>query len=399
MNSRHTLNPAWPKVLGLCALAVAVLAGISRNLFFGTSLPQGINLTVNFNVVQTSQTRTIVMLWLARAHGWTRRSCNGNQRVRQIRLRYSEGFTHQQIHHIGCMLHPYTVKDGAMCLAEREVIFVGDSVTRKLFFQFVHLLDPSLPTAPPDDTQKHQSHSFLTKADTRISFYWDPFLNGSYTESILSESMARNSTYIPRPPAMLVLGSGLWYLRYATTSGGISAWESNVDHLFKSFARTQTPISDSIILLPVEEVVISKLSPERASTMHPSDIDAMNSDLFHRIHPPSPSFSLGFAHHRSTIRLPLVFNEMLDSTQTEDGLHYSDSLVKIQANILLNLRCNNELPKQYPFSKTCCNAYPMPHIAHAVVIWILVLSIPLMGYMVSAGGMSRFLKVTLMLLC
>ena len=42
------------------------------------------------------------------------------------------------------MIHAYTVKEWLNCLAGREVVFVGDSVTTKLFFQLAHVLDPIL---------------------------------------------------------------------------------------------------------------------------------------------------------------------------------------------------------------------------------------------------------------
>jgi hypothetical protein len=118
--------------------------------------------------------------------------------------------------------------------------------------------------------------------------------------------------------------------------------------------------------------------------MHPSDIDAMNSDLFHRI---NPIHSLA-TPYSMPLHLPLVFNKMLDPANTEDGVHYSDPLVWLQATMLLNLRCNDELPKQFPYSQTCCNRYPSPNIPHLLVLALLVLSIPVLCYLASTGGSS-----------
>jgi hypothetical protein len=280
------------------------------------------------------------------------------------------------------MLHSYAVKDGAHCLRSREVVFLGDSVTRKLFYQFAHILDPGLPTAPSDD-KKHQDHELTSANGTRVSFFWDPFLNGTYLNTALKDSHRGNTN----PPALLVLGSGLWYLRHARTSGGIPAWEANVDYIFSGISKSRHPIADTIVMLPVEQVVAAKLSPERASSMHPSDIDAMNSDLFHRIHPPvTPLGSILSNPQRVSAYLPLVFNKMLDPSNTEDGVHYSDSLVKTQASILLNLRCNEVLPKRFPYSKTCCNSYPTPNVAHAIILAVIVLSVPALCYFSSSGG-------------
>ncbi|KAF8971412.1 10 TM acyl transferase domain found in Cas1p-domain-containing protein [Flammula alnicola] len=199
-----------------------------------------------------------------------------------------------------------------------------------------------------DDTKKHADHILRTKYGTNITFAWDPFLNSSYTEWALTE--ARSNAFIRTkpspPPAMLVLGSGLWYLRYANSSGGMSAWESKMEHVFESLA-TYNPPADEVVILPIGQVIPSKLSADRALTMHPSDVDAMNSDLYHRINPPSDDFRHIFSKSPSpqAVSLPLVFNTMLDESMSEDGLHYSDALVKLQARILLNLRCNDVMPK------------------------------------------------------
>jgi hypothetical protein len=93
-------------------------------------------------------------------------------------------------------------------------IFIGDSITRQLFFQLSNSLDSKLDSSL-NDSNKHSDHTFSTKYGTRLTFAWDPFLNSSYTQWVLTE--ARSNTVVhggSTPlPAMLVLGSGLWYLR------------------------------------------------------------------------------------------------------------------------------------------------------------------------------------------
>lgn len=263
-----------------------------------------------------------------------------------------------------------------MCLASRQVVFIGDSVTRKLFFQFGQVIDPTLPKAPPDDEHKHSDHSLRSKAGTRLEFYWDPYLNSSLThEFIHSLIKTANATDgPPHKPSILILGSGLWYLRYPD-SGGLSAWEANIKVTLDAIAQARTKPADEVVLLPIEEVIPSKLSRDRASSMQSSDIDAMNSDLFHRIHPPAKDSSRLFSASASSlpISLPLVFNQMLDPSQTVDGLHFSDNIVKAQANILLNLRCNDVLPKTFPLDKTCCRRYPRPSVLQIIVLCVSIL--------------------------
>lgn len=271
------------------------------------------------------------------------------------------------------MLYSYKSEQTSICLNSQPVIFIGDSVTRTLFFQFARIIDPSLPNEPPNDTQKHSDYLLRSKGGSDISFFWDPFLNTSRTLDVIQP--ARNDTSAVKRPALLVLGSGLWYLRYATTSGGLAAWEANMEHILDILARGLEKPADEVIVLPIEQVVTSKLSPERAMSMHSSDIDAMNSDLFHRINPPTQDAFplLSNAKPSLPVSLPLVFNQMLDPSQTKDGLHFSDSLVKIQATILLNLKCNDVLPKRFPLDKTCCSKYPWPSILQFIVLGLAVI--------------------------
>src|SRR6266545_3361153 len=280
------------------------------------------------------------------------------------------------------MLYAYREAETASCLQSKEITFVGDSVTRKLFFAFATSLDKSLHQPTLERTKKHSDHDLRTRYGTKLKFAWDPFLNTTYTKRLLASktksALQNDSTQAP-VPGMLVLGSGLWYLRYSNTSGGISAWESNMESIFDILVDLPKP-ADEIVILPVEHIVTSKLSTERASTMHPSDVEAMNSDLFHRINPPTANHGLfSDSPPASTIpvSLPLVFNKMLDESLTEDGLHFSDTLLRVQARILLNLHCNKVMPKSFPFNKICCNRYPSPSLPHMAVLVCIFLIGPL----------------------
>ncbi|KAH6917482.1 O-acetyltransferase [Coprinopsis sp. MPI-PUGE-AT-0042] len=340
MRSKFSVNPAWPQVLGLLSIAVALLAGGGP-----IYLPRCVATYYYADPLRCNALLT--------SGSW-------------------QDLGHKNWQPEGCMLHPYGAKDGATCLATRDIAFVGDSVTRKLFFQFAHLLDPSLPTSPKKDDQKHQDHELRTANGTRISFYWDPFLNGTYITTILGPTPSNHERH---PPALLALGSGLWYLRYAKASGGIPGWGANIENIFNKLSDPSRMAADSIVMLPVEEVVANKLSPERGLTMHSSDIDAMNSDLLHR------AAQHALLSGPSAVHIPMVFNSMLDPSATEDGIHFNDLVVQKQANILLNLRCNDELPKRLPYSKTCCNGYPWPNLIHTILLVGMVISIPVLCYL------------------
>jgi hypothetical protein len=123
------------------------------------------------------------------------------------------------------------------------------------------------------------------------------------------------------------------------------------------------------------------LSPERSAFINNADIDAMNSDLMHRLSSTSRTFNdqelppgggPPTSHPIIPVLFPSVFNKILDPSQTEDGLHYSDRITTQQAQILLNLRCNIVMPKHHPFDKTCCTTYPRPNIIQALFILVMI---------------------------
>ncbi|KAF9015078.1 Cas1p-domain-containing protein [Cyathus striatus] len=330
--AKFTLNPSWPRNGGIIAVLLALFFGVSRYLIFDSLDPMHCGALLSKGT------------WLDSVH--------------------------QNWQPQGCMLHAYTEADGASCLSSRDIIFVGDSVTRQLFYHTAHVLDSSLPTSPPNDERKHSDHDFQTKDNTGVSFIWDPFLNTTRTTDIITGKSG--ILMKDKIPALFVIGSGLWYLRYANTSGGIPAWEANMERVLRALSQSLAKAADQIVVLPVEQVYTSKLTPERAASMHPWDIDAMNSDLLHRISPPSETMGALLwpdnAPRVPEISFPIVFNEMLEPTETQDGLHFTDPVIKAQANILLNLRCNDVLPKSFPLDKTCCNRYQWPSFLQFIVI-------------------------------
>ena len=279
------------------------------------------------------------------------------------------------------MLHNYNPKDVSTCLSSRRVIFIGDSTTRQLFFTLAHMADPTLPSQPPSDDQKHVDHDLESQDHTEFSFVWDPFLNTTRTKHILQmtdESSASSTPALIRTPAMLVVSSGLWFLRYAESSGGLLRWEARIEDTLDQIASAGEQLADKVVFLPVEDVISSLLSPSRASSMHNSDIDAMNADLKHRIDPlstkyfPAPSQLLRKSSRQFHVAFPQAFNQMLDPSLTTDGLHYSNKVLKAQANVLFNFRCNEGLQKTFPLDKTCCRSYPPILFYQFLVVMVLV---------------------------
>ncbi|RHZ83028.1 hypothetical protein Glove_100g18 [Diversispora epigaea] len=267
----------------------------------------------------------------------------------------------------GCMMHKYQLKDIQTCLSKRRVLFIGDSLIRKLFYTLAKKINPNVKTI----NDAHSNLHFPMNENITLDFIWDPYLNSTETDNIL---FGRQSYSNSIKPSILLLGTGLWYLRYPD-SGGYDSWQEKIDTIIEL-----ENISDSMFLSPVENLIYEKLSQVRANTMHREDIDMMNDYLAFK--------SQEILESRNDFRIqdnfniPFVFNKILEGipNATEDGLHFNDELLNVHMDILLNFRCNNIIPKKIPFRNTCCFKYPEGNWVQILIITFFVIYLPIIIY-------------------
>jgi hypothetical protein len=270
----------------------------------------------------------------------------------------------------GCLAHQFNPVQLESCLQERHLLFIGDSNVRQLFYSAAKLLDPEIDTQGP----KHSDRSLVAR-NVHFEFIWDPFLNDSRTLNLLlgDRSSFFPSDDLPSPPTLLVMGSGLWYLRHYEPAEAIQRWSMTVDRLFDAATSMGGMLADQIILLPVQVVVPSKLSPERLATVHADDVAAMNADLEARL-----ASAIDQRNSFALVGAP-AFNVMVAGAEeeTSDGLHFSEAVSSLRANLLYNFRCADLLPKTYPFDNTCCSTYPKPNFIQFSLLALLILWGPL----------------------
>ncbi len=138
-----------------------------------------------------------------------------------------------------------------------------------------------------------------------------------------------------------------------------------MERVLDAISHGRSKPADEVVILPVEEVVPSKLSRERGRTIRLAEIcHELRSFPSHKPTIPRirPSARKNAPFHACFASA--CIQQCLDPAQTQDGLHFSPATVKQQANILLNLRCNDALPNRVPFDKTCCRRYPWPVPMH-----------------------------------
>ena len=257
------------------------------------------------------------------------------------------------------MLHSYGTVDAAACLKGQTVVFIGDSTVRQVFEGMAQILEPALPQRV--DSERHADRLLVTSG-VRLEFVWDPYLNGSRTAGILAGDFAGAA----RPPALLVLSAGLWHLRRLGLDDGQAQWDAAMERVSTS-ANSRNPISDQVVLMPIERALPSRLSAERLGTLREADIDRLNHAIDQRLSSTS-----------SNLAVARVFNALITNAESEtsDGLHFSNRIIRTQANILLNLRCNGVAPQRFPFDRTCCFRYPTPNVVQVSLLVILLLWAP-----------------------
>lgn len=76
----------------------------------------------------------------------------------------------------GCMTNNYNPTQIQTCLPSRRLVFIGDSITRQLFYSMAKLADPTAPDGPPEGGGKHMDQVWKStkgqfkERDSRFGF-------------------------------------------------------------------------------------------------------------------------------------------------------------------------------------------------------------------------------------
>lgn len=290
----------------------------------------------------------------------------------------------------GCMLRQYNAAAVNTCLKGRTLYFTGDSIVRRIFFATIKLLDPSYDLDDSKRDDKHRDASMTIK-DVQLQYAWDPFLNSNRTIDLLErrDILQKDGDR----PAIMIMGTGIHELSYFGTQEGREMYIEAIERIAKATGpslKERPQVADEVVLLPVEHTIPAKLSDYRRPKMQNADIDMLNAELS-RIIPPytSPTvsdLSVLYAMNK-LVEFPTAINH------TEDGLHFDNLIASTQVNLIFNLRCNDVMPKKFPFSTTCCMQYPAPNWLQFAIILMLVVWAPLgMHYYASGEFAVRLLN-------
>ena len=267
-------------------------------------------------------------------------------------------------------MHEYNARDLTTCLNFRRVVFIGDSVTRQIFWAFAKKLD-----VREQEKNKHSSIS-VDAHGIKVEFVWDPYLNTSslYREVALVAAMSGSRNDQLNRAAVLLMGGGLWNARFLGENS-YQQFESSIGEITRALQDgniSGTPLSQSgqssegvddlAIIAPIQIPHYDALSSERARTITPARVKP----IFQRLQQLSVrrDITVAWSFFHMTWREPSAYEK--------DGLHINGAVASEMADVLLNARCNAVLrqfnAKGYPMDKTCCNRYQRPNWTQSVIL-------------------------------
>ncbi len=293
----------------------------------------------------------------------------------------------------GCMMHEYNARDVTTCLNSRRVVFIGDSVTRQIFWAFAKKLN-----VQEQGEDKHSSIS-VDAHGLKVEFVWDPYLNTSnLVREVAATSLPRSRNNQIDTAAILLMGGGLWNARYLGEASS-AHYQRSIGEIMRALKNDEilrTPVSQSIqssegvdelaVVVPIQIPRYDALSPERARTITPTSVKP----IFQYLQQPSVrhNITVAWSFSHMTWRKPSAYGQ--------DGLHLSGAVAGEMANVLLNARCNAVLrqsnSKGYPMDKTCCNRYQSRDWIQSVLLMISLGLLPVLILTTLQGESCRSIE-------
>lgn len=291
----------------------------------------------------------------------------------------------------GCLLHEYNGADISHCADNRQILFVGDSNVRQLFWSVAKKLNQRKALDMGKLATRHGDIQYSDRG-VDLRFVWDPYLNGTvlnneleiYSENVGSGIAGGGGTKKgskEQDAVMIVLGAGLWYARQYETGEALREFKSSIDNIVSyttrsdgSAWRSTDPfegwegIGDQVFLLPVEEPVYERLSPARQETIMPEEVGKMNDYL--RKLTPGQGLTIPWVAQIMTGKLKYAYEQ--------SGIHVVESIANRRADVILNLRCNAKDDNAIgsPYERTCCSKYTSGNWFQWVLVVMSLLALP-----------------------
>ncbi|XP_034560029.1 N-acetylneuraminate 9-O-acetyltransferase isoform X2 [Notolabrus celidotus] len=242
------------------------------------------------------------------------------------------------------MMHKYKSTEAKTCLAQKRVVFVGDSRIRQLFYSYIKLIDPERR----EDGTKHEDISFEdTTSSVYVDFLWYPEANNSMKERLIAWTHEASAK-----PDVLVIGAATWSIKF---------------HMGSSEALQQYKVNLTAMAAPLEklaehgEVYWVLQDPVNEEVLSDNRKMITNQQLEFYNEAAVDVFNGSKRNGRSRVKLFAASRQaaLETITKSDDGLHLPASTMNVGAMVLMNSVCNKILR---PIDGSCCQTLPPPNL-------------------------------------
>lgn len=282
-------------------------------------------------------------------------------------------------------MHHYDAADITQCLPNRRMVFAGDATIKTLFYATARKLSPGNNNLFLDgEWQKDEN---FTAHSVSLEFIWDPYLKTDRLHDELAPwkngAVASDHIYSYSPPAVFIIGSGIWYAQ-PSFNNPRREWRQALDdvleHMYSGPRQFYKGEQDLMLLAPVPMPDWRRLNKTQKAQLDANIIVDMNRYLTYL------STTGGMDIVRSwkrTSTKPInavivnnTYNSYNEKAVGPDGMQILPTVADRQIDVLLNMRCNAVLSHHYPFDKTCCIKYPAPNYIQSSLIILIMTVLP-----------------------
>ena len=251
---------------------------------------------------------------------------------------------------------------------KNNIVFMGDSRIRQLYYAFTRLVSAQTMSDQPDfGIAAHHDLTFhAADLNLNINFLWRPVLNGSVFQTY-REWLNEDA---PDRPKIVVTGSGTWSIKTSNASTtSLEEYKTNLTRLLSQMDAFGN--SGQVLWVLQDPVVPEKLSKDRQMISN-EQIDMYNKAALDVL---KYSSSEGVRVWSSARLVSQGYN-----WDSDDGLHMGNVALNYAVQIMLNMYCNDQM--NYPDGTCCSDPEPVTGIQIATFSFFVISIILAIGFFI-----------------
>ncbi|KAM8884455.1 N-acetylneuraminate (7)9-O-acetyltransferase [Synchiropus picturatus] len=268
----------------------------------------------------------------------------------------------------GCMMHKYKSIEAKTCLANRRVVFLGDSRIRNLYYSFIKIINPE----KAEEGIKHKDITYEDKSSSvNVDFLWYPEANNSMKDRLAPWSQKSSAT-----PAVIVLGAATWSIKLNKGSGEtLQQYKNNLTTIAVTLESMAEETQVYWVLQdPVNEEVLrddrKMITNRQLELYNEAALEVFNG-----------------SKRSSKSKIKILAASRLAALETisksVDGLHHPKSTQNMGGMVLMNSECNKILK---PIDGSCCQEVPPPNLLQKLTAGFFLASLLVLVFLHIVGN-------------